>query len=125
MGTTAKKNLDREILDALRPAALALPLGTKLRTRYRDYRRYLANVTADVAISTNTAYDMSTTSQGIRRLAEEFVAAGLINLCVYCYQVYTHDPELLPSVDDDENWVKIGRSHTADCEWVNTRAHRL
>lgn len=43
--------------------------------------------------------------------------------CIYCHaDVTTVTP---PSVDDDAAWGTLAREHATDCEWVETRAHRV
>lgn len=43
--------------------------------------------------------------------------------CVYCQNmVTTNDP---PPAWDNEAWHEIAKEHKEDCEWVQTRAHRV
>lgn len=54
--------------------------------------------------------------------------------CVYCgtyVLVIDQDPrfsepcDIVPAVDDDEAWKERSLWHLPDCEWIETRAHRL
>jgi len=43
--------------------------------------------------------------------------------CIYCYSLTT--PVDVPTVGDDAMWDAIAGEHDPECEWVQTRAHRL
>ena len=43
--------------------------------------------------------------------------------CIYCYSLTT--PVDVPTVDDDAMWDAIAGEHDTECEWVQTRAHRM
>ncbi len=44
--------------------------------------------------------------------------------CIYCgHQVI--DATIVPGLDDDAYWAKLAKEHTPDCEWINTKAHRI
>jgi hypothetical protein len=44
--------------------------------------------------------------------------------CAYCgCQVRASDS--VPPADDDEAWEEAAKGHDEDCEWVETRAHRV
>lgn len=46
-----------------------------------------------------------------------------IGYCVYCdHEDVTLDP---PPVDDDDAWEELATEHAPDCEWIETRAHRV
>lgn len=45
--------------------------------------------------------------------------------CAYCERVV---PDLglgVPDEHQDRLWARLAEGHTADCEWIATRAHRL
>lgn len=43
-----------------------------------------------------------------------------------CEQYDRHLHEVpVPPVDDDEAWAREAKRHEGDCEWVETRAHRI
>jgi hypothetical protein len=43
--------------------------------------------------------------------------------CIYCYSLTT--PVDVPTVGDDAMWDAIAGEHDTECEWVQTRAHRM
>lgn len=43
--------------------------------------------------------------------------------CAYCDATVTAR-ESVPAIDDDSAWTALANEHSADCEWVRTRAHR-
>lgn len=44
--------------------------------------------------------------------------------CVYCGCALT-DSDSVPDTGDDAAWEKLAKEHSADCEWILTRAHRI
>lgn len=56
----------------------------------------------------------------------EFVCDGDDDLteCAYCNRTVS-DGDLVPAVDDDEEWTRLATDHAPDCEWIVTRAHRV
>lgn len=46
--------------------------------------------------------------------------------CAYCaYEDSADNMQEVPTVDDDAAWEALADKHADDCEWVNTRAHRI
>lgn len=45
--------------------------------------------------------------------------------CAYCGRsIPAEDEELVPAVDDDDEWGRLAVDHDADCEWVVSRSFR-
>jgi hypothetical protein len=53
--------------------------------------------------------------------------------CVYCGakvpileqdERFSEPCEVIPDVDDDEQWGELAVYHADDCEWIRTRAHQ-
>lgn len=42
--------------------------------------------------------------------------------CTYCDQACAN--KIIPHVDDDDAWAELAAQHTAQCDWLTTRAHR-
>ena len=45
--------------------------------------------------------------------------------CIYCNADVPSEGEYVPAVDDDADWIRLAGLHAADCEWIETRAHRI
>lgn len=44
--------------------------------------------------------------------------------CIYC-DSHVADPDRVQPPDDDAAWASIASKHRSDCEWAQTRAHRV
>lgn len=46
--------------------------------------------------------------------------------CAYCYgRVPDEQGQPVPAVDDEDEWERLEKLHSPDCEWVLTKAHRV
>ena len=54
--------------------------------------------------------------------AEELADVSRSTECAYC----GHEAEqIVPDIRDDEEWKRLSQQHAGDCEWIQTRAHRV
>lgn len=44
--------------------------------------------------------------------------------CVYCGYEVTNETEV-PAVSDNAAWERLAQEHADECEWIQTRAHRV
>ncbi len=44
--------------------------------------------------------------------------------CAYC-GCQVSGPEVVPPASDGDAWGELAAEHGDDCEWVQTRAHRI
>lgn len=46
--------------------------------------------------------------------------------CIYCNtMIDAGTNEFVPDVDDDDAWNELSEKHGLECEWIETRAHRI
>jgi hypothetical protein len=58
---------------------------------------------------------------GVRWVGDAHVAEAS---CIYCDAAVRARADV-PALDDDATWRELASEHFADCEWVQTRAHRV
>ena len=63
-----EKGAGYDDLNAIRDQVLSLPVGHKLRIRYRDLRRALANQVEDIRATGTTGSDIPGVERSIREL---------------------------------------------------------
>lgn len=57
------------------------------------------------------------------QLAEVFPVPDVV--CAYCGRsIPAEDEELVPAVDDDDEWQRLAVDHDPDCEWIVSRSFR-
>jgi hypothetical protein len=52
-------------------------------------------------------------------------AQSSLALCSYCNTEVPNEGDYIPDEWDDAEWARLRELHAADCEWAETRSHRI